>query len=56
MRAAPTPSIVATISRGIAMVFKAVGLAPYGRVSALTSGAVWRIMRSRQQRYAKIAA
>ncbi len=44
------------IARGIAMVFKAVGLAPYGKVSTLTSGAVWRIMQSRQQRYAKIAA
>jgi hypothetical protein len=44
------------IARGIAMVFKAVGLTPYGRASALTTSAIWRIMQSRQQRYAKRAA
>ncbi|HEV2301448.1 MAG TPA: ferritin family protein [Stellaceae bacterium] len=44
------------VERGVAMVFKAVGLAPQGRLSRAASGLLWRAMRWQRDRLAHIAA
>lgn len=44
------------VERGMAMVFKAVGISPTGPVSRLTTRAAWWLMRSRAARLAKLAA
>lgn len=44
------------VARGIAMIFKAVGLTPTGRLSRATSRLAWTAMRWRAARLAKAAA
>src|SRR6201994_4777228 len=45
------------IERGMGMMFKAVGLAPRGRLSDLTTRGAWRLLQWRRQRFAaKLAA
>jgi hypothetical protein len=44
------------VERGIAMVFKAVGLKPHGRLNLLAARMAWWSMRRRAQRLARIAA
>lgn len=44
------------IERGTGMILKAVGLRPRGRVSDLAAKLAWRLLRSRQRRYAKVLA
>lgn len=44
------------VERGIAMLLKAVGLTPNGRLSQLASGIAWRATRYRASRLAKAAA
>jgi Fatty acid desaturase len=44
------------VERGIAMVFKAVGLKPHGRLNLLAARMAWWSMRRRAERLARIAA
>jgi hypothetical protein len=44
------------VERGIAMVFKAVGLKPHGRLNLLAARMAWWSMQRRAQRLARIAA
>ncbi|MBV9586474.1 MAG: ferritin-like domain-containing protein, partial [Alphaproteobacteria bacterium] len=44
------------IERSVAMLFKAVGLTPNGRLGRIASGIAWRAMRYRARRLAKAAA
>jgi len=44
------------VARGIAMIFRAVGLAPNGRLARVTSRLAWWVMRTRAIRLAKAAA
>ena len=44
------------VERGVAMVLKAVGLTPNGRLGLVASGLAWRAMRYRAARLAKAAA
>jgi hypothetical protein len=43
------------IERGMGMIFKAVGLAPRGRLSGLAARSAWRLLRWRQHRFATLA-
>jgi rubrerythrin len=44
------------VERGVAMLLKAVGLTPNGRLGRIASGIAWRALRYRALRLAKIAA
>jgi rubrerythrin len=44
------------VERGMAMVFKAVGLTPNGRLSRATSRLAWWVMRRRAERLERVAA
>jgi hypothetical protein len=44
------------IERSTAMILKAVGLPPRGRLSALATGLAWRLLRRRQKRFAALLA
>ena len=44
------------VERGVAMLLKAVGLTPNGRLGRIASGIAWRAVRYRALRLAKIAA
>ena len=44
------------VERGVAMVWKAVGLAPRGRLARAASGLGWRALRWRRKRLAQLAA
>jgi hypothetical protein len=44
------------VGHGITMIFKAVGLSPYGLLARATTRLVWLVMRSRASRLAKAAA
>ena len=44
------------IERGVAMLLKAVGLTPNGRLGRLASGLAWHAMRYRARRLEKMAA
>jgi Fatty acid desaturase len=44
------------VERGVAMIMKAVGLAPQGRLARTASAVAWRAMRWRCARFAQIAA
>jgi hypothetical protein len=41
------------VERGMGMIFKAVGLEPRGRLSAVAARGAWRLMRWRRERYAR---
>jgi hypothetical protein len=44
------------VSRGMAMIFKAIGLDPQGRLHRLASKAAWKLMESRTRRLDRLAA
>ena len=44
------------VERGVAMLLKAVGVTPNGRLGRLASGLAWQAMRYRARRFAKAAA